>query len=259
MTSIRNTKSAKGIKGVARFAAIIGIALSASLTLGAGSARTASLEPAGSVSKAHTVAVVVSSPNTMTVGGLPVGFQPSAYGNSGPNGVGDCMEAALATYEQIAQHSARPLGSTGWIAEYDAAVTSVGASPGPTTGSPMNKVFSDWETTGIAGTKIHGVTQIGSDQATLTQQLSGAPVLTVVTLPAPSSVTLPWAVNRQGFLTTPFTSTAVTPPYLAGGAHAVLVVGANAEFVFLATWGVILPVSWSMFESMATASWSIQA
>ena len=224
----------------------------------AAAAATAAKAPGSSQHKLSSAALAPHS-YAPSVNYVPANYVLGTYGNVGQGAVGDCSEATAATYEQLAEHSSHPLASAGYLAEYDKLVAAEDETPGPA-GTMPQALFADWETTGVAGTTIAGVTPVALTQSALEHALESGPLFVAVVLPAASSQTLPWVLNSEGIITTPWTSASVTPPYTGGATeHAALAVGFDSSYIYVATWGVVLPVSWSMFESMVNAVWSIQA
>lgn len=192
---------------------------------------------------------------------VPAGTVLSSYGNSGTGAVGDCVEAAAATYEQLTTDRARPLPSRAWIDAYDELAENAGERPGPDAGTSPLALFGQWETTGIAGTKISSVEAIATGEAALRAALRGGPIFLTLVLPSASAVSLPWTTNDEGYVTTPWTSALETPGYGGSGptTHAALLVGVGHAYAYVATWGAILAISWRLFEEMIDDAWEIIA
>ncbi|MCU1495346.1 MAG: hypothetical protein JWO62_3110 [Acidimicrobiaceae bacterium] len=177
--------------------------------------------------------------------------------NVGPGAVADCTVATVADLEQIFTHSPVPPSPAPYVAAYEVLARAEGEVPGTNAGLLPADVLRVWRTSGIAGTRVAVVAATAVGRARLQQALSTGPIYAVVDLPASASSAATW-IDDEGIALRSWTSTNAPAGYVGGGPHVVAVVGYNAQYVLLATWGYVQPVSWRLWQKMAAAAWSVR-
>ncbi len=179
-----------------------------------------------------------------------------SVGNAGADAVADCAVAAVADIEQILQGRTTPIDPAPFLAAYAALARSAGESPGPSATIPPWLVLRAWHAPGIAGTRIAPALPVAPGRARLEQALAGGPLYAVVDLPRPVSAAPVW-VGTDDVAIRSWTTTSAPSGYLGSGVHVVAVVGYDARYVEVVTWGYVQPISWSLWARLATQVWAI--
>ena len=179
-----------------------------------------------------------------------------SVGNVGAHALADCAVAAVADIEQLLQGRTTPIDPAPFLAEYAMLARAAGESPGPGAVLPPWLVLRAWHAPGIAGTRIAPAVPVGPGRSSLEHALSGGPLYAVVDLPRAASAA-PVRVGADDLALKAWT--AATPPsgYSGGGAHVVAVVGYDAQYVDVVTWGYVQPISWALWAHMVAQVWSV--
>jgi hypothetical protein len=159
----------------------------------------------------------------------PRGEKYQTYGNVYPADLGDCTFAAAANWEQILLGDHPDPSVIGYeFAE---------AGGNATTGLTMDQLFSYWETQGIAGVTISGVTSYDTDPQDVEN-----------------------AVND-------YTALVVSLQFISGdyfgsqemdaGGHAVVVDGYTPEGPLVVSWGKTIQMSWDQWNAEVVDMWGI--
>lgn len=173
------------------------------------------------------------------------------YGDTSTSGnLGDCAIAAIADILQIQQHHG-PFPSQPFITTYEALVKNDGEIPSTSTALPVSRVLQIWSSTGIAGSSEF-TTPVGVSRSVVMTALRRAPLYVTLALPSPDPVSV---TVFNGISTSPWV--AVRPPkgYLSAGPHAAVAAGFDARYIYLVTWGYVVPVSWTFWHLHATGAW----
>lgn len=173
------------------------------------------------------------------------------YGDTSTSGnLGDCAVAAIADILQI-QQKRGPLPAQPFIAAYEALATSDGETPSGGAALPVSQVLAAWSSSGIAGTS-EPTRSVGTGRAAVIAALRRGPLYVTLDLPAPQ----PISVNVvNGVSTSPWVVGHPPKGYLSAGPHAAVAAGFNARYVYLVTWGYVVPVSWAFWENHAVGAW----
>lgn len=175
------------------------------------------------------------------------------YGDVASDGsLGDCALAAVADILQIQQRSG-PLRPGPFVAEYDTLARIDGEPPGAGAGLPVGQVLAAWSSSGIAGT-VEGSAPVGIGQGPLEAALAGGPLYVALALPAPGT----GPVNVvDGVSTAPWTTARAPLGYGGPGGHAAVAAGFDSRYVYLVTWGYVVPVTWAFWETYAEGAWQV--
>ena len=172
------------------------------------------------------------------------------YGNAT---LDDCSVAAIASLSQVWDVESGGSGNALPLAPILNAYAALGGNANR--GVLPSQAFSAWES-GIDGTKIAAVSSIASDETSVEQaisQLGGIYAVVNITPNDPQHPGVPTSSARAVAAWT----LATRPSPSAAEAHVVAVVGYDANFVYLATWGAIQPVTWAWWNARVVQSWAI--
>ena len=218
----------------------------------------------GRVSAAGGGTVALIGTRRDSVGYSPVVYwlrsdRIGTYGNVGRGAIPDCAIAAAADLEQIFQRSASPLPARPWVEAYFELLGSVdgnrfGAGPA---GLDVSEVLGTWQREGIAGTRIASAIATPLAKSALEAELASGPLYAELDLPR-----LAWAgsvtyVDGRSIAVQPWSLVAPGSGYSSGGLHAVVVVGFDASYVYVETWGYVQPVTWGWWAHYAVAAWRV--
>lgn len=203
---------------------------------------------------------VVVSPDASLAPVAPSGdLWPSVqFGLYGNTAYSDCTLAAVGDLEQIYRGVNAPLVASAddaspaadpFVAEY---LNLTGGST--TAGVAVPSVLNAWQQAPIGGLQISSYATVGLDQSSIQSTLdSGAPVLAWFKLPTLD------ASNYLGFPTAPWTTSGVTADTATSGTHVGVIVGADAEYLDIVTWGYVQQVTWQWWNSWALGAWRVHA
>jgi len=176
----------------------------------------------------------------------------SAWGMDGNDQYGDCTCAAAAHMALEWSANANPPGSQPTLAQILAAYNVVDG--GVDQGADMLTVLQYWQQTGIGSDKIGPYLEI--DQANHDEVMYAVDELGGVYL----GVELPDFAVQGDMLTTPWAlpagSTSYPPPDPNNG-HCIAIVGYDADWLYVVTWGEVKQMAWGFFDAYADEAFAV--
>lgn len=188
-----------------------------------------------------TTGVAAGSTTYSPVVNWASGYTLSAYGNTT---VGDCSLAAAATYTQLEEHWLSPIPTGPLLYSY------AKLAPGDS-GLTIGGLLRAWHKWPLTGVRAAYATALPTSESALAGAISHGPVFLAMALPA----LLPPLQYGANFQAPWGPSSAAWGHPVAG--HDAVAVGYDSTYLYVATWGTVVPIAWSVWPMLHPSALSI--